>query len=78
MRDAALQGVMGLETEMARWMHCLWLEDEGQDLVEYAVILTVIAVACLAFVYSGAASVRGIWTQREKDLVSANTTALGT
>jgi Flp pilus assembly pilin Flp len=60
---------------MAHWVYHFWLEQEGQDLVEYAVILTFIAVACLAFVYSGTASVNGLWIKEKSDLVSANSTA---
>jgi Flp pilus assembly pilin Flp len=68
---------MVLETEMARWLDNFWLEEDGQDLVEYAVILTFIAITFLAFVYSGNASVNGIWTKENTNLVSANTIAKG-
>ena len=62
---------------MARSPRNFWREEEGQDLVEYAVILTFIAVACLAFVYSGSPLVKAIWTKEKSDLVSANSTAGG-
>jgi Flp pilus assembly pilin Flp len=62
---------------MAHRVHHFWLEQEGQDLIEYAVILFFIAVACLAFVYSGTASVTGLWIKEKADLVSANSTAGG-
>jgi Flp pilus assembly pilin Flp len=68
---------MGQETEMARWLLSFWLEEQGQDIVEYAVILFFIALASLAFVYSGTASVNGLWTKEKNDLVSANTAATG-
>lgn len=62
---------------MARWLLGFWLEENGQDLIEYAIILFFIAVACLAFVYNGAGSVHGIWTKEKTDLVSANTAGAG-
>jgi Flp pilus assembly pilin Flp len=68
---------MGQEAEMAQWLSNFWLEEGGQDLIEYAVILFFIAIACLAFAYNGAASVHGIWNRESNDLVSANSTAGG-
>jgi Flp pilus assembly pilin Flp len=68
---------MGEEAKMARWLYYFWLDQAGQDLVEYAVILMFIAVACLAFVYSGMGSVNGLWIKENTDLVSANRAAGG-
>lgn len=62
---------------MADCVYRFWLEQEGQDLVEYALILTFIAVACLAFVYAGTPIVNGLWIKEKSDLVSANTAAVG-
>jgi Flp pilus assembly pilin Flp len=68
---------MGQEAEMAQRLRDVLLEEQGQDLVEYAIILFFIAIACLAFAYNGAASVHGIWARESNDLVSANITAGG-
>ena len=62
---------------MAQRLRDFLLEEEGQDLVEYAIILFFIAIACLAFAYNGAASVHGIWTTESNNLVSANSIASG-
>jgi len=62
---------------MAQRLRDFLLEEEGQDLVEYAVILTFIAVTFLAFIYSGTPYVNGIWIKENTSLVSANTTAAG-
>ena len=62
---------------MAGWLRNFWLVEEGQDLVEYAVILMFITVAVLAFAFNGSTSVHGIWTKEKTDLVSANSTAGG-
>jgi Flp pilus assembly pilin Flp len=68
---------MGQEAEMARRLRDFLFEEQGQDLVEYAVILFFIVIAYLAFAYNGAGSVHGIWTREGNDLVSANSTARG-
>jgi len=62
---------------MAPWVYDFWLGEDGQDLIEYAVILFFIAIACLAFVYNGSTSVHGLWDKEKTDLVSANSTADG-
>jgi Flp pilus assembly pilin Flp len=68
---------MGQEAEMAWRLRDFLLEDQGQDLVEYAVILFFIVIAYLAFTYNGAASVHAIWSKEGNNLVSANSTAGG-
>jgi Flp pilus assembly pilin Flp len=67
----------GRETEMALWLHDFWLEEEGQDLVEYSLLLTFIAFTCAALVFSGTPYVNGIWIKENANLVSANSTASG-
>jgi Flp pilus assembly pilin Flp len=62
---------------MAQWLRDFLLEEQGQDLVEYAVILFFIVIAYLAFTYNGANSVHGIWSKEGNNLVSANSTAGG-
>ena len=57
---------------MAQWLHDFWLEEEGQDLIEYAMILAFIVVLCLVFAFTGTTSVAGIWTQTNSRLVAAN------
>jgi Flp pilus assembly pilin Flp len=55
----------------------LWAEDTGQDLIEYSLLITFIAIACLAFVGSGRPAVKAIWTQSNAQLTSANSVAGG-
>jgi Flp pilus assembly pilin Flp len=62
---------------MAQWLHNFWLEEEGQDLIEYSLLLTFIALMCLAFVFSGNTAVNGIFVQANCQLVSAETAATG-
>ena len=62
---------------MAKWLHAFWLEEEGQDLIEYSLLITFIAIACLALVGAGRPAVNGVWTRTSTDLVSAQTIAGG-
>jgi Flp pilus assembly pilin Flp len=62
---------------MAQWVQNLWLEEDGQDLTEYALILTFIATILVALVYSGMPYVNAIWITQNSNLASANTAATG-
>ncbi len=68
---------MGMEAKMVQWLYNFWLEEGGQDLIEYALVIFFIAVACLAFAYSGTPYVNGLWSKENSDLVSANSAASG-
>ena len=68
---------MAMEAEMAQWLHTFWLAEEGQDTVEYALLLTFICFTAAAFVFSGTAYVNGIWIKENTVLVSANTVGGG-
>jgi pilus assembly protein Flp/PilA len=45
------------ETQMKDLLMRLWKEEEGQDLTEYALLLTLIALACLAAMNGLAAAI---------------------
>jgi Flp pilus assembly pilin Flp len=60
---------------MAQYLYNFWRDDEGQDLIEYTLLICFIAIACLAFVGSGRTAVNSIWTTSSSQLNSANTIA---
>lgn len=60
---------------MAQYLTSFWREDDGQDLIEYTLLITFIAIACLAFVGSGRNAVHGLWSTSNSQLSAANTTA---
>ena len=62
---------------MAQQFCNLWLEEDGQDVVEYSMLLAVIVLLCLAFAFAGTTSVHGIWGQSNSLLVSANSAGSG-
>ncbi len=49
----------------------LWNEDEGQDLVEYALIAGLIAVVCVGAITLAGGSVSTIWTAVSTSLQGA-------
>jgi Flp pilus assembly pilin Flp len=49
----------------------LWQEEEGQDLVEYSLLLAFIALAAIALLSGAGASVKTIWTNINSNLTSA-------
>jgi Flp pilus assembly pilin Flp len=50
-------------------------DEQGQDLVEYTLLLAFIALAIGALYTSMGSSVLGIWTKANTDLAAANTAA---
>lgn len=52
-------------------LSALWQEEEGQDLVEYSLLLAFIALAAIALLSAAGNSVKGIWTSINTNLTSA-------
>ena len=62
---------------MAQMLNQFWIEEEGQDLIEYSLLITFIAIACFALIGAGRPAVNGIWQASNSHLTVANTTASG-
>jgi Flp pilus assembly pilin Flp len=60
---------------MAGYLLKFWHEEEGQDLVEYSLIVTFVALACVSFLGIFRAPVAGMWLNANTSLTTANTTA---
>ncbi len=60
---------------MRNYLRCLWQEEDGQDLIEYSLLIVFIAIATAAVVGSGRNSITGIWTQSNSSLAQASTSA---
>lgn len=60
---------------MAAYLLNFWHEEEGQDLVEYSLIVTFFALACVSFLGIFRPSVAGMWSNANTSLTSANTAA---
>ena len=54
---------------------CMWREEDGQDLVEYSLLLGFVAVASVATLNGVKGSVTGLWNTVNKDISNAVTAA---
>lgn len=52
-------------------------EDQGQDLIEYTLLLAFVALASAALFLGAGGSVKGIWNTSNSQLAAANTAASG-
>ena len=52
-------------------------DEDGQDLIEYSLLITFIAIACMWFVGAGKDPVNGVWTTTNSHISSANAAANG-
>jgi Flp pilus assembly pilin Flp len=53
----------------------LWQDDQGQDLIEYSLLMAFVALASVAIFSGVGGSVKGIWSSTNSQLTKANTTA---
>lgn len=53
----------------------VWREEDGQDLIEYSLLITFIAVATAAVIGSGQNVLKGIWGTSNSTIAQANTSA---
>jgi Flp pilus assembly pilin Flp len=52
-----------------------WAEDDGQDLVEYSLLLALLVVAAVAIFATSTQDMGGIWQHNEDKLNAANSFA---
>jgi Flp pilus assembly pilin Flp len=60
---------------MQKLLSRLWIEEDGQDLIEYSLLITFIAVATAAVVGQGQNAIRSIWGTSNSTIAAANTSA---
>jgi Flp pilus assembly pilin Flp len=51
------------------------LDDQGQDLIEYTLLMAFVALASAALFIGAGGSIKGIWTTSNSQLDAANTSA---
>lgn len=65
-----------MRTSLAgRFLNAIWKEEEGQDLVEYSLLLAFIALAAVGLLSGTRTTISGLWAQINTTLASASTTA---
>ena len=53
----------------------LWMDEQGQDLIEYTLLMAFVALASAALFIGAGGSIKGIWSTTNSQLAAANTTA---
>jgi Flp pilus assembly pilin Flp len=52
-----------------------WQEEQGQDLIEYTLLMAFVALASAALFLGAGGSIKGIWTTTNSQLTQANSQA---
>jgi len=56
---------------MTNFLHNLWTDDQGQDLIEYTLLMAFVALGSAALFISAGASVSSIWSATNSQLSAA-------
>jgi Flp pilus assembly pilin Flp len=54
-----------------------WKDEQGQDLIEYTLLMAFVALASAALFLGAGGSIKGIWTTTNNQLAQANGYASG-
>lgn len=52
-----------------------WNDEQGQDLIEYTLLMAFVALASAALFIGAGTSIKGIWSTTNSQLTTANTNA---
>jgi len=55
------------------YLKSFWQDEQGQDLIEYTLLLAFVALASAALFLGAGGSIKGIWTTTNSQLSAANT-----
>jgi Flp pilus assembly pilin Flp len=58
-----------------QFLKTLWQDQQGQDLIEYTLLMAFVALASAALFLGAGSSIKGIWTATNTQLTTANTQA---
>ena len=59
------------------YLRNLWKDEQGQDLIEYSLLMAFVALASAALFLGAGKSISGIWSTTNSQLVAANTQDYG-
>jgi Flp pilus assembly pilin Flp len=59
------------------YLRNFWREEQGQDLIEYTLLMAFVALASAALFLGAGGSIKGIWSVTNSQLVAANSQANG-
>jgi Flp pilus assembly pilin Flp len=67
--------LMSVVTKVSGQLRHFWHREDGQDLVEYSLLLAFIALTAIGLLSGVKTNIKGIWTTINNALESASTTA---
>lgn len=54
------------------YLRNFWQDEQGQDLIEYTLLMAFVALASAALFIGAGGSIKGIWSTTNNQLVAAN------
>jgi Flp pilus assembly pilin Flp len=54
------------------YLRNFWTDEQGQDLIEYSLLMAFVALASAALFLGAGNSIKGIWSTTNSQLVQAN------
>lgn len=57
------------------YLRGFWNDEQGQDLIEYTLLMAFVALASAALFLGAGSSIKGIWATTNSQLASANASA---
>ena len=57
------------------YLRNFWTDEQGQDLIEYSLLMAFVALASAALFLGAGNSIKGIWSTTNSQLVQANSNA---
>jgi Flp pilus assembly pilin Flp len=57
------------------YLRNFWKDEQGQDLIEYSLLMAFVALASAALFLGAGKSISGIWSTTNSQLTAANTQA---
>jgi Flp pilus assembly pilin Flp len=54
------------------YLRNLWRDEQGQDLIEYTLLMAFVALASAALFIGAGGSIKGIWSTTNNQLAQAN------
>jgi Flp pilus assembly pilin Flp len=57
------------------YLRNFWNDEQGQDLIEYTLLMAFVALASAALFIGAGSSIKGIWSTTNSQLTTANSNA---
>jgi Flp pilus assembly pilin Flp len=66
---------LNTRSRQMNFLRTFWQEEQGQDLIEYTLLMAFVALASAALFIGAGGSIKGIWSVTNSQLAAASTSA---